>query len=106
MATKSTLEAQNVALRAQLAQISAQVEALTAQSKTTAAKPEKAAKPLVARGYFSRLDEPTGKWVADPTRPCLIIAVPGAKPRKVTEANFAKELELHDALANAYANLA
>ena len=100
MATKSTLENQVIALMAQ-------VESLTkAQATTPPEKAKAAAKPLVARGYFKTHDEATDKWLDDTTRPCIVVSVPGAKPRKVTEPNFAKELEIHATIVAAYKALA
>ena len=99
MATKSTLESANTALRAQNEALMARLEALEKQSTPKAPKTEK---PLVSRGYFKRLDEPTGKWVDDTSRPCIIVAVPGAKPRKTSEENFQKELKLHAQMKSAY----
>lgn len=82
MATKAALESANVALKAQLAQMQAELDALSAQP---APKKEK---PLVTRGYFKRLDERTGKWIDDTSRPCIVVNVPGSKPRKMTRETF------------------
>jgi len=110
MATKSTLESANVALKTrndaletQLAKLAEQVAALTQAQAAAPAKPKpKPEKPLVSRGYFKQLDSVTGKWVDDLSRPCVIIAIPGAKPRKTSEENFQKELSMHAQIAAAY----
>ena len=102
MATKDTLANANIALKAQLEKQQAQIDALMAQANTASPKKAKAAKPLVSRGYFKTRDAATDKWLDDTSRPCVIIAVPDAKPRKMTEENLAKEIGLHAKIAAAF----
>lgn len=98
MATKSTLENANIALKAQMETLMAQMQALTAQAHDAPkAKPTKPAVPLVTRGYFKREDPTTGKWVDNPERPCVIVTVEGAKPEKMTAENFTKRYITHHA---------
>jgi uncharacterized coiled-coil protein SlyX len=126
MATKSTLEAANVALNAQVAEQRDAIAALLDKVDTLAGqvqaaqvaepKPAKPAKPAdvprVTRGYFKRLDEATGKWIDDTTRPCIVVHVPDidgkkVKDEKMTAAAFeSRYITNHATLVNAYNALA
>ena len=92
MATKATLEANNVALKAQLDALQQQINALTQGAPTPAPKP--ADVPTVTRGYFKRApDAAKGetKWVDDPTRPCVIVHIPDIDGKKVKDEKMTPE---------------
>lgn len=99
MATKATLESALAAVKAQNEQLMAQIQALSKQA------PKRAEKPLVERGFFKTQD-PSGKWVDDTSRPCIIVNVPGAKPHKMAELTFERTfIELYEDIVLAYEKL-